>query len=102
MVWRMTNNHSTVIWYDKYAGLNGNMTSKARAFVKNNLIHRFNDKGRERWIIRPLKGNKTIYEVYFKGDMGFCECQFNRSGKICSHIMAVQLFEQNECIGGGL
>lgn len=84
----------TVLWYDKYKGMNGNIKSKARKFVKNGCVEMVVPKFH--WIVKPIKGyNSTTYDVTQINDYASCNCQYNKLYcRICSHIVAVELFEE--------
>ena len=90
-----------LVWYDKYKGLQGSMLTKARKFNRLKLVEELSEN---RWRVNHIEGyNKTDYNVwkeireeYVKGNFGQyynCECQyFSKNQKICSHILAVELF----------
>lgn len=81
-------------YYDAYLKeLQGNMLSKARHTVKLGRIKRVSEGN---FLCVPEEGyNKTTYSIHYDyfNDAWSCNCQHNHVvGKICSHIIAVNLF----------
>jgi len=79
-----------LVWYDKYKGLQGSVLTKARKFNRLKLVEELSEN---RWRVNHIEGyNKTNYNVW-KEPTYNCECQyFSKNQKICSHILAVELF----------
>lgn len=90
----MMTQYKKILWYDKNKGLQGSVLSKARKFVKLGCVSC--EIGNFHWIISPISGySKTKYDVTsMKGHMS-CNCQYNKlNDRVCSHILAVELFEE--------
>ena len=80
-------------YYDHIKGeLKGSQIRKAKKLVKLELIRPKKD---DIWDVLPIEGyNTRTYTVSRSGDGWCCNCQYNRTkGKICSHILAVWLYE---------
>ena len=80
-------------YYDHVKGeLKGTQIAKARKFVSLGLVEPVDE---DTWFVHPIEGyNKRTYTVVRDGDEWSCNCQYNRTkGKICSHILAVWIFE---------
>jgi len=87
------NDDNELPYYDHIKGeLKGSQKAKAKKFVQLGLVEQVSDCV---WKIHPIEGyNKRTYTVYRDGDVWSCNCQYNRTkGKVCSHILAVWLFE---------
>jgi len=87
-------NKYRICWYDKYKGLHGSILSKARKFNRLGLIKRL---GGCNWQIDPLPGNSLSYIIIRDCNIMKCQCQQNKiRGAICSHILAIELWEENK------
>ena len=82
------NPRNVCYWAEQDGILIGTMKGKAKRFIEEGCVKRLN---KYEWDVLPIPGyNKTTHHIHF-GDMIKCSCQFNKSGKECSHIMAVKL-----------
>ena len=81
-----------ILWYNKHKGLQGSVLSKARKLCRLKRIERVDSN---KWLVKHIEGyNKTDYDIVKEGDYS-CNCQyFNKTGSPCSHIIAVELFEE--------
>ena len=72
----------------------GNQLSKARKFNKLKLIK----PGINCYHILPIKGyNKSTYTINIHLGNYKCNCQYSiKTGKPCSHILAVSLFKRQQ------
>jgi hypothetical protein len=70
--------------------LTGSQLDKALKFVRSNLVKQI---GELKYMVLPIKDyNSTAYMTYFR-DGWHCNCQHhNRTGKICSHIIATYIY----------
>ena len=87
-------------YYSKVDGLQGSQLTKAKRFIKLNLVKPLTNNT---WFMGALPGNSTNYIVIRnkEGSAWSCQCQFNKkTGHSCSHILAVQLHISNEFEGG--
>ena len=76
-------------WWEEWGRLEGSQRSKAVKFVQNNCVRKLSE---DIFVVEPIKGyNKTPHKVYLKAPS--CSCQYNKKyGKICSHIIAVKMY----------
>lgn len=80
--------------YDHVSGdLKGSQKSKARKFVRLGKVVRLTA---DAWQVQPIEGyNTRAYIIERNGEYWSCNCQYNSTkGKICSHILAVWLFQE--------
>jgi len=72
----------------------GNQLSKARKINKLKLI----EQGINCYYILPIKGyNKSTYTINIQLEDYECNCQYSiKTGKLCSHILAVLLFKNQK------
>lgn len=81
-----------ILWYNKHKGVQGSVLSKARKLCRLKKIERVD---LNKWLVKHIEGyNKTDYDVKKAPDY-VCNCQyFNKTNQNCSHIIAVDLFEE--------
>jgi len=81
-----------VMWYEKHAGVNSTMKTKARKYNKLKLIKNLNEN---EWIVQKMDGyNKTDYIVRMINGKYTCTCQGFTNNNTCSHVLAVKLFQE--------
>lgn len=74
-----------------FDGIKKSLVRKAIFFYRNNLIVESDGK----WLIKPNKTfNKTTRVVESIGAVFYCDCQGFRKNNICSHILAIKLYER--------
>jgi len=82
-----------VCWFDE-RGLHGNVKAKIKAYNRDKLIKPL---GVGLYELKALKGNKRLQTVFINGFIKSCTCQaFQREGKVCSHILAVEYYEDHK------
>lgn len=86
-------------WDENTKKLVGDRISKIRAYLRLKLI-RPDKEAENKWEVDPTPGRHQIHTVTKENELWECTCQKNAIGDICSHILAVKLFEDGVQSGG--